>query len=135
MIDKIIIEEVEDFVRLTLTERFKDEFKFGPIVAVPKTDQYGDEYVQVYIVFEGEQTKLDPEWTGGLGLRIRPLLQKRGITNAPRKSSVEKSEWLEVYWDKYHQNWGFAGDYSHPWGRGSWRAAGPTATSRAVPRS
>ena len=38
MIDKMILEEVEDFVRLTLTEKFKDEFKFGPNVAVPKTD-------------------------------------------------------------------------------------------------
>ncbi len=103
MIDKEITDEVEDFVRLTLTEKFKDEFKFGPILAVPKRDQYGDEYVHVYIVFEGDRTKLDPEWTGGLGLRIRPLLQKRGIANAPSKSFVEKSEWQEVYGDKYHQ--------------------------------
>ena len=96
-------DEVGDFVRLTLTEKFKDEFKFGPIVGIPKTDQYGDEHVPVNIVFEGEQTKLDPKWTGGLGLRIRPMLQKRGIANAPSKSFVEKSEWLEVYGDKYHQ--------------------------------
>ena len=103
MIDKTITDEVGDFVRLTLTEKFKDEFKFGPIVAVPKTDQYGDEYVHIYIVFQGDQSKLDPEWAGGLGLRIRPMLQKRGIANTPRKSFVEKSEWLEVYGDKYHQ--------------------------------
>ena len=34
--------------------------KFGPIVVVPRVDHDGDDYLRSYIVFEGDQKKLDP---------------------------------------------------------------------------
>ena len=59
MTTKTKLEHVADIVRETLAERFGDEFVFDPIEVIPKVDHDGDEYLHIYIVFDG-----DPEAAG-----------------------------------------------------------------------
>ena len=87
------LDHVADIVRRILAERFSDEFVFDPIEVIPKVDHDGDEYLHIYIVFDGDQKLLDPGWTVGLGARIWPMLEELGFPNPPSKSFVEKSEW------------------------------------------
>ncbi len=86
-------EEIRNKLRDMLSERFRDEFKFGPIVVIPRVDQDGDAYLRSYIVFEGDQKKLDPTWT----LRLSSLLWSRaeelGYPGIPVQLFVKKSEW------------------------------------------
>ena len=86
-------DEMREMIRGMLSERFRDEFEFGPIVVMPRVDQDGDDYLHSYIVFKGDQNKLDPTWT----LRLSNLLWSRadelGYPGIPIQLFIERSEW------------------------------------------
>ena len=94
MITPLDTDRVADIVRQLLFERFGDTFDFDPILVEREFDHDADEYVHVYIVFDGDQAELDPSWTSTLGGRLWPQLAEMGFDNPPSKSFVEKSEWL-----------------------------------------
>ena len=105
-ISREIIDRVADIYRRPLEERFQKEgFVFDPIAVVPEIDHYGDPYLHVYIVFSGNQKKLDPKWTGGLTNRVRDEVDALGLgwENAPLKSFVSKSGWNRLFQRKYGQ--------------------------------
>ena len=105
-VSREIIDKVADIYRRPLEERFgKEGFVFDPIAVVPDVDHYGDPYLHVYIVFSGNQKKLDPEWTGGLTNRVRGEVDALGLgwENAPLKSFVSKSGWKRLFKRKYGQ--------------------------------
>ena len=54
MVTQLDTDRVTDIVRQLLGERFGDTFKFGPILVEREFDHDGDEYVHVYIVFDGD---------------------------------------------------------------------------------
>ena len=87
-------DRIVKIVRQLLFERFGDTFDFDPVIVEREFDQDGDEYVHVYIVFDGDQAELDPSWTSTLSGRLWPQLAEMGFDNPPSKSFVEKSEWL-----------------------------------------
>ena len=88
-------DRVADIVKQLLVGRFGDAFAFDPILVEREFDQDGDEYVHVYIVFDGDQAELDPSWTVGLSGQLWPHLVEMGFDSPPSKSFIEKSEWLE----------------------------------------
>lgn len=105
MVEDKVLEEVSNIVRETLAERFDDdEVVFGPIVAIPKFDEYDEEYVQIYIGYEGDAKPLDPAWTVGLVGRIWPRLIELGVPGVPGKFFIPQTEWNEVFrkGHKYH---------------------------------
>ena len=58
--------EATEAIRVRLKEllddRFEKEgFEFGPIVVMPCVDDDGTNYLQSYIVFSGDQERLDPQ--------------------------------------------------------------------------
>ena len=85
--------EIKEMLQCLLEERFKDEFEFGPIVVLPRFDHDGEEYLHSYIVFEGDQKKLDPTWTLGLSRRLWSRAEELGYPGIPIQLFVEKSEW------------------------------------------
>lgn len=87
-------DRVTDIVRQLLVERFGDAFDFDPIIVERELDDDGDEYVHVYIVFDGDRDELDSSWTVGLSGRLWPLLVEMGFDSPPSKSFIEKSEWI-----------------------------------------
>ena len=97
MIDAAAPEKVEELVRELLEGRFGDQFVFDPIEVIPRIDHDGDEYLHIFIVFDGNQKLLDPDWTLTLPRRVSPLLTELGSLNPPSHSFIEKSEWEEVY--------------------------------------
>ena len=103
MIDVSVREKVAKRVEELLEERFGDEegLAFDRVKVIPKVDHYGDEYLHIYVIFDGDQKLLDPEWTVSLYTLITPCLLELGIMSPPSKSFVEKSDWEEVYADRY----------------------------------
>ena len=79
-----------------LSERFKDEFDFGPIVVMPRFDDDGEGYLHSYIVFRGDQKKLDPTWTLRLSNRLWARAEELGYPGIPIQLFVEKSEWPDL---------------------------------------
>ena len=92
-----VIEKVEQFVRKDLEGRFKDEFVFDPIIVNPELDHYGDEFLHIYIIFDGEQKKLDAKWTIGIETRLLYYLPEGELPHTPGHSFIEKTEWREIH--------------------------------------
>lgn len=89
-------QEVVAIVRKELDERFPKGFTFDTIYVEPRADYDGDRFLQLYIVFDGDDDLLDPDLTSTLLGRIQPQLTALGIGYFFIKSFVEKSEWEEL---------------------------------------
>ena len=86
---------VTEFVKADLDGYFKGAFVFDPIRVEPQVDYWGDgeEYLEVIIVFDGDQELLSPRWTVGLTSRLRDKLEDEGIEAFPVTRFMEKSDW------------------------------------------
>ena len=85
--------EIKTMIQDLLSERFENEFEFGPIVVMPRFDEFGEEYLHSYIVFDGDQKKLDPTWTLRLSNLLWPHSEELGYPGIPIQMFVERSEW------------------------------------------
>ena len=92
-----VIEKVEEFVRKDMEERFKDGFVFDPIIVNPELDHYGDEFLHIYIIFDGDWSKLDTKWTIGIETRLLQELPEGELLHTPGHSLIPKSEWKSIY--------------------------------------
>ena len=101
MYSREVADKVGKLVGDSLREHFKDEFVFDPIVVQPAIDHDGDEYLDIFIIYEGDYKKLDPGWSSGLPMLLRPDLLELGVTSVPYHSFVPKSDWKEVFKEKH----------------------------------
>ena len=92
-----VADEVANIVRQILEEEFGDTIVFDPIEVIPKIDLDGDEYLHIFMVYDGDEKLLDTAWLLGFYELIRPKLVELGVESIPCKSFVEKSDWEEVY--------------------------------------
>ena len=88
-----VLEQVADIAKDLLYERFPEDFVFDPVFVEPKIDHEGIDYLEIFVIYDGDYHKLDPLWTAGLGRRMEPALLGLGITEIPSKAFIEKSEW------------------------------------------
>ena len=99
--DDVTTERISNIIHQHLAERFTSEISFGPVLPVIRTDyQEGLDYLQIYIVFDGDQDGLDPRWTVRLPARIRPQLAELGYASMPITSWVHSSEWEDLFKDE-----------------------------------
>ena len=89
------LEKVADIARDLLNERFGNELVFDPVFAKSLVDHYGDDYIQLYLVFDGDEKKLDLDWTIGMVFQMEPALNEIGVYDLPGKFFIKKSEWEE----------------------------------------
>lgn len=83
--------EIKMMLQDLLRERFENEV--GPIVVIPRFDEDGESYLHSYIVFNGDQKKLDPTWTLRLSNLLWPHSEELGYPGIPIQMFVERSEW------------------------------------------
>ena len=74
-------------------ERFPSGFIFDPIKVYPRTDHMGDDYLKVFIIYDGKMEDLDAAQTVGLITRIKPKVRALNINDYLSDGFVEKSEW------------------------------------------
>ena len=96
-----VTDEVANIVRQLLEEKFGDTIVFDPIEVKPEIDHDGDEYLDIFIIYDGDYKKLDPGWSSGLPMLLRPGLVDLGIASIPCHSFVPKDEWKEVFKEKH----------------------------------
>lgn len=93
-IEPEIARQVEEWVREDLAQRFTTEFVFDPIIVERAYTWFeGDPYIQVLIIFDGDQQQLDPKWLGSMLPRIWDKVEDAGMVGFPSLSFIEKSEW------------------------------------------
>ena len=97
-------QKIAGMVRDALAQRFHDQFVFDPIVVRHETDHDGDEYLEIYVVFDGDQKNLGSGWKDGLYDRLWTESIAMGVPSVPGISFVEKSEWEEFMASRYGES-------------------------------
>ena len=88
------MDQVAALTKKVLEERFGQDFVFDPILVMSRIDQYGDEYLEIKVVYDGDVKALDPGWTVGMEWRTWDALDKIGAPGLPASYGfVEKSDW------------------------------------------
>ena len=85
--------QISEIVKEDLYKRFPTGFIFDPIRVYPRTDHTGEDYLKVFIIYQGDTENLDPAHTVGLITRIKPNLRELGINDYTSCGFVEKDEW------------------------------------------
>ena len=88
--------EFADIIRDKLEARFNGELVFDPIRVQRELNLDEIPFLHAYIVFEGDQDRLDPSWTVTLPRLLRPAAEKLGFPGLPLHSFIEKSEWPQL---------------------------------------
>ena len=86
-----VIERVEAIYRRRLEREYGDRLTFAPIRVIPDIDQWGDEYLRIEVVLEGDRSVLDPRWINALYGKIQPELLELGVTNIPMDLYIDKA--------------------------------------------
>ena len=86
------MEKVREIFAETLDERYAGQLVFDPIIVKPDVGFYGDDYVRVLLVVNGDPDLLDAEWDVGLITRARDKLLKLGIHEFPSPYLIDSKE-------------------------------------------
>ena len=78
--------------RRHLEKRFGDWVSFDAVMVSLRTDQWGDDCVHVYVVYDGNGEPLDPRWLSGIRNRMRRELPDLGADVVMTTSYIERSE-------------------------------------------
>ena len=87
------MEKVKDIFAETLNERYAGELVFDPIIVKPDVGYYGDDYVRVLLVVNGDTNLFDTKWDVGLINRVIPKLEAEGIMEFPSPYFIANSEY------------------------------------------
>ena len=96
--------KIAGLVKDMLVQHFQDQFVFDPIVVRHEIDHDGDEYLEIYVVFDGDYKKLSSRWRSEFGDRVWTESIAMGVPSVPGISFVEKSEWAELFASKYGES-------------------------------
>ena len=91
-----LLEKVGEATKIRLAELYGDSLVFDPVFVERKFDFDGEDYMHVYIVFEGDENVFRAKWDVGVEWLIGPDLDKLGVKKVVSHSISKKSEWDEL---------------------------------------
>ena len=94
--EAIMLETLAGLVKERLTDIYDGRIKFDPVIVENKTDFYGEDYLHVYVVFEGDEKLLESRQPSPFSRIIDPELDDFGVEKTPSHSYSKKSEWDEL---------------------------------------
>ena len=100
-ITKEVTDAAAEVVRGLLVERYRDTLIFDPIVVIPRVDDYDQEYLDIYLGYNGHLEMLDVKWDLTFRLLVKPGLAELGIETISVFSFIPKTDWIEEGWDDY----------------------------------
>ncbi len=93
-ISSAITEQVAAIIGDTLNGWFEEHLRFDPIIVRQRYDDWYDEdYLEAWIVWEGDHSKMDHLLTGGLPVTIAPRLDALGVDLRLHPLYIAKWEW------------------------------------------
>ena len=89
-----VTDQVAAIISDTLNGWFRPYLRFDPVVVRPRYDDWYDEdYLEAWIVWEGEYAYMDHSRTNSLRRIIEPRLNELGVTLPLHLRSIAKWEW------------------------------------------
>ena len=77
----------------------KGEISFDPITVEATLDHYGEDYLEISVVYENSGQLLDPRKLNAISAKLGMILMKLNFHNIPQESYIDKAEyaeWLEL---------------------------------------
>ena len=105
------LSEIENAFKAINEELFEgEEFVFGPVTAKQTVDHYGEDNLDIIVVYEGEYCGLDPRKTLQAAVELGDYLERFDFHNIPTNGYIHKSEypeWLRLSklmpWEKWDE--------------------------------
>ncbi len=91
-----LLEKIGEIVKIRLHEVYGDSLTFDPVFVERKFDFYGEDYMHIYIVFDGPEEVFEAKWDVGNEWLIGPDLDKLGVKKVLSHSISKKNEWDEL---------------------------------------
>ncbi len=85
----------EDGIRMLLNQAFAEKFIFDPITVEATTDHYGEDNLNIIVVYDGDYDQLDPEKLNRISTELASILAEFGFHNMPTESYIDKREYPE----------------------------------------
>ena len=93
-ITKDITDRVAAIIGDTLNGWFQPHLNFDPVIVRQQHDDwYGEDYLEAWIVWEGDYAYMDHSRTGGLPLDIETELDELGVNLSLHQHYVAKWDW------------------------------------------
>ena len=93
-IGKDVTEQVAGIIGDTLNGWFAGHLRFEPVVVRQRYDDWYDEdYLEAWIVWEGNHDKMDHLLTGGLPVAVEPRIDALGVDLRLHPRYIAKWEW------------------------------------------
>ena len=97
----------EDGIRTMLKQQFGGTVVFDPVRVEATVDHYGDDNLDIVVVYEGDSGALDPDLLNLISMKLASILATKGFHNIPTESYIHKGEygdWLALKrqspWDR-----------------------------------
>ena len=91
-----MLETLAGLVKERLTDLYGGRITFDPVIVENKTDFYGEDYLHIYVVFDGDEKLLRSKKPPVVAWLIDPELDEYGVKKTPSHSFSKKSEWDEL---------------------------------------
>ena len=105
------LDEIVSAFKAITEEIFEgEEFVFGPVTAKQTVDHYGEDNLDIMVVYDGEYCGLDPRKTLQAAVELGDYLERFDFHNIPTNGYIHKSEypeWLRLSnlmpWEKWDE--------------------------------
>ena len=97
-----IVQAAKDNISRLLEEAFQGTITFDPITVEPIVDFYGEDTLEIIVVYDGDYALLDPHKVIKISSELDDILYDMGFRNFPLKSYIAKDEYSEWLWMSNH---------------------------------
>ena len=94
-----IVQAAKDNISRLLDETFQGTITFDPITVEPIVDHYGEDALEIIVVYDGDYALLDPHKIIRISSELDDILYDLGFHNVSLDSyisKVEYPEWLKM---------------------------------------
>ena len=88
-------DKVQGIVKRLLAENITSGMVFDPILVQPEIDHDDEEYLHIYIVYDGEWKEPERTWKVGLQHLVLQEMPIDEMPTIPNVTFCEKNEWYE----------------------------------------
>ena len=90
-----ILRAAESGLTKMLNQAFEGRVVFGPVKVESTVDHYGEDNLNIIVVYDGDHDRLDPDKLNMVSTELVSILLAMGFRNMPTESFIDKNEYEE----------------------------------------
>ena len=89
------LKAAEDGITKMLNQAFEGSVVFGPVKVESTADHYGEDNLNIVVVYDGDHDRLDPDKLNKVSTELAWMLEALGFRNIPTESYIDRNEYDE----------------------------------------